>query len=339
VGHEERAAGALRVELVSGERGALQTGFCPKCGALNGADFDRCIRCGAALSTRAASVDAARSHLDGQSMLGTKLIIGGTLAIYALQMAAGFAQRPQLRAAGSAGEAIEHALLVLRFGAILVNVNAVAAEPWRLLSGVFVHYDVLHILMNMLGLANLGRIAEPAIGTARFVIAYLVTGVVGFACTILYAALYDGNYGTTAGASGAVLGVMGVVLGWLIRRRDPRWKGFAMQALLYGVVFGFVVNASKVGLLVNNSAHIGGLLCGTILGALFAGSRPRSDLWVNLLAALGVIAAVASTFLPHWSPLAERRRLSSQAPAALAPVASKDAAAPAGARPWSTPPG
>lgn len=314
---------------------ASRASFCPRCGALNGVDFDRCIRCGSAISARAASVDVARGHIDGRSLLGTKLIVGATAVIFALQLAAAIAQKQPIFDVLTFTPMRD----TLRFGAMPMSLKVIAVEPWRLLSAIFVHYSGLHFAMNMLSLSNLGRIAEPAVGTARLVIAYMITGVFGFALTMLYAALYGGSYGSTAGASGAVLGVMGVILGWLIRRRDPRWRGFAVQAVVYGVLFGFMVNASNAGFMVNNSAHIGGLLCGTIFGVIFAGARPRSDLWVNVLAALGVVVSVASILLPHWSSLADRRRLSSDAPPAVTPVASKDAAAPAAPGPSATPPG
>jgi membrane associated rhomboid family serine protease len=155
-------------------------------------------------------------------------------------------------------------------------------------------------------------------------IAYLCTGVIGFAATVVYSHFLGGSFGTTAGASGAVLGVMGIILGWMIRRRDPRWKDFAAQALFYGVLFGFVVNASSMGVMVNNSAHIGGLLSGTLFGAVYAGPRPRSDLWANLLAGVAVIACVVSLLLPHWSPLGRKTRWLSKAPVAPAPVVQRD---------------
>lgn len=318
--------------LVSDERNGPRAGFCPRCGALNGVDFDRCIRCGAALSARAVSADHARSHLDGRSLLGTKAIIGVTIVIFAFQTLATVAQKQSIITGSSTRDA-------LRFGAILVDTAAVATEPWRLISAIFVHYGVLHIGMNMLGLANLGRIAEPAVGTARFVIAYLFTGVIGFATTVLYAHFSGGTFGTTAGASGAVLGMMGVVLGWLIRKRDPRWKDFAVQALFYGVLFGFAVNASSMGIMVNNSAHIGGLLSGTLFGIAFAGARPRSDLWTNLVAGVAVVACVVSLVLPHWSPLGQKIRLLSEAPLAPSPVSARDAGSMGAEAPWSAPPG
>ncbi len=300
---------------MSGGRHEPRAGFCPNCGALNGVDFNRCVRCGAAFSPRAASGGALEGPLDGSSLLGTKLIIGATLAVFALQLASAPGQWLALLLRGSPHDA-------LRFGAMLVNEDAVAAEPWRLLSAIFVHYGILHLVMNMLGFANLGRTAEPMVGTARFIVAYLVTGIVGFAATVTYAHLYGESYGTTAGASGAVLGTMGLVLGWLLRRRDPQWKDVAVQAIFYGVIFGFAVNMSSMGVMVNNSAHIGGLVSGTLLGVLYAGGRRRTNLLANLCAAIFVVAALVSLILPHRSPLGRTRPVLTlnEAPAQGAPA-------------------
>jgi rhomboid protease GluP len=275
---------------------------CPNCRALNGVDFDRCVRCGAALAHAVTATDPIRGHVEGGSLVGTKLIIGATTFVFALQIADILASfGPTAIGAflytGSASNA-------LRFGAALLAPAYVAREPWRLLSAVFVHYGFLHFVMNMLSAANLGRIAEPLVGSARFIAAYLIAGLVGFMVTAVQVGLHGASYGTTAGASGAVLGVLGVLIGFHVRRRDPRFRAYAMQALIYGVLFGFAVNASGLGVMINNSAHIGGLTCGALLGFVYGGARPRSDLFANLLAGLCVLASIVALALAARSPVA-----------------------------------
>jgi len=273
---------------------------CASCGALNGADFNRCIRCGTALSPAAASADLLRSHIDGRSLLATKGLIGLTLAVFAFQMLVELSQHTPISDLVTKASAN----VTLRFGSMALNfpfLPGLDREPWRLLSAVFVHYGMLHVGLNMLALANLGRVAEPIVGSSRFVVAYVAAGIAGFGTSALYA-ISNGQSYSTAGASGAVLGVMGIIVGWLVRRRDPRWKQFAVQALFYGFVFGFMVNASNVGLLVNNSAHMGGLLCGVLFGAIYAGRRSRSDLWANIAAVFALLACVASLVLSQMSP-------------------------------------
>ena len=76
-------------------------------------------------------------------------------------------------------------------------------------TSVFVHFGVIHLLMNLWALVSLARIAEPMLGAARFMIAYVVTGIFGFAVTIAWGTMFGQEVGLTAGASGAVFGVMG----------------------------------------------------------------------------------------------------------------------------------
>lgn len=307
-----------------------KTRACARCGALNGADFERCVRCGAAISARAASVDQASGALDGRSLLGTKLLIGLTLLVYAGQFAAQYSRGKEISLLGGG-----HKADIVRFGALDLRPDMVAEEPWRLLAAVFVHFGVIHVGMNLMGLMSLARVAEPAVGTARFTIAYVVTGIAGFAVTVLTGLISgQGAFGFTAGASGAVFGVMGLILGFMLRRRDPRWKQFAVQAVLFSVVFGFAVNSMNAGVLVNNSAHLGGLGAGILFGLLFAGPRRAgSDLLVNVGAALALLACVASLALAQLSARWQRYDMpdpfSSRAEPA-APVITLQGASPAG---------
>lgn len=273
---------------------ADRTRPCPKCGALNGADFDRCVRCGNALSALAVSADRARKPLvDAGSLWASKVIAGFTLLVFAGQVAA------ELAAGGSVGGLLMrgNGLVALRFGALEIAPLGMP-HPLRLLSAVFVHYGVLHVGLNLLALGNLARVAEPMVGSARFAIVYVVTGVLGFATTAATSMYFDDSLRVvqTAGASGAVFGIMGLLLGTLLRRRDPRWRQFLVQAVLYAVVFGFALNASRAGIRVNNSAHIGGLVVGTLAGLVLR-DRPRSELAANFGAVVCLLASVASVAL------------------------------------------
>jgi MYXO-CTERM domain-containing protein len=215
-----------------------------------------------------------------------------------------------------------HEVDLMRFGAMPIDFEAVAREPWLLVSCVFVHFGILHIGLNMMGFSSFARISEPAIGPGRLLIAYVVSGIAGSVATIALS-MFDapGVLGsiqrlilasprgvpfvaTTAGASGAVFGVMGLVLGWLLRRRDSRWKTFAMEAVLFGVFFGFAANASPGSkIAVNNAAHLGGLITGILFGLAYAGGRRRAPSWVvNGGAALCVIVCVGSLILAQLSP-------------------------------------
>jgi len=138
-------------------------------------------------------------------------------------------------------------------------------EWWRLLTATFLHWNLLHIALNMWALWNAGRLVERLYGSAPFAGIYLASGVIGnLASTVWNPAL------TTAGASGAVFGVLGAMLACMLTDRGlpqvvvkaHRWStlGFVLLTLLLGV---FAVG-------VDNAAHVGGLVTGFMLGWLLA---------------------------------------------------------------------
>jgi rhomboid protease GluP len=275
---------------------------CPTCGALNGADFARCIRCGSGLTEPSAVTGLLGFRIDASRLWATKLIGALTALVFLGQLAAARARDGSLPIL-TGGSPID----ALHYGALIPSPEFVAAEPFRLLSSVFVHFGLLHFGLNMLAFYNLSRATEPAVGSARFTVAYVVSGIVGFATSVVWGMVTGARMGLTAGASGAIFGVMGLILGWLLRRKDPRWKQFAVQAVLYSMVFGFAVNASNVGVMVNNSAHLGGLACGLLFGLVFGGRREARSSWTDAVANVGAVicllACVASLLLAQRSPL------------------------------------
>lgn len=272
---------------------------------MNGASFDRCIRCGQALSATLETADKLGRRIDPGRLPATTAFGALCILVFAGQvaLALGRGETPGILGLSSVGQRVD----AIRFGAMISAPSLVLAEPFRLLSSVFVHFGLLHVGLNLLALSNLARVAEPAIGTARFAIGLFVTGVLGFATTAVLTA-FGGSPAVTAGASGAVFGVMGMILGLLVRRRDPRWKSFAMQAVFYSVLFGFAVNASNAGIMINNSAHLGGLVSGFALGWVFSPPRARrpgkrTELWVNVAAVATLVLSVASLALSQRSLL------------------------------------
>lgn len=224
-----------------------------------------------------------------------------TAVVFALQLALSLAAGHGVPLLSTKDPSIE-----LRLGALLADPALVAREPFRLLSAVFVHFGLLHFAMNAYAYVDLARLAESFLGPGRFAVTFVAAGAGGFAATLVAGAIFGGPVALTAGASGAVFGLMGVVLGALAARRDSRWKGFAMRAVLYSVLFGFAVNASGSGILVNNSAHVGGLAIGVVAGLL--GPRPfptrtTGTRVANVLGGLAFALSVAAVALAWRSPL------------------------------------
>jgi len=262
--------------------------LCPYCRALNSSDERRCIRCerrlpGPLLTPVLELLAAAGAA--GAPVTVLFLVIN--LAVFAA-MHTGPGQGSQLFRGASAFRLAEYGAIVSPY---------TDPEWWRMLSANFVHIGILHIAMNMFALVQIGRAAERLVGSGRYALAYVVTGVIGFAVSVWWA---DGQILATAGASASIFGLLGLLLGWLRGRRDERWKSFAVQAVVYSLAFGFLVGA-------NNAAHIGGLVAGAVIGYLFAYER-RPYQRQRLAALAGVISVLAVMFslvMARMSPISE----------------------------------
>jgi membrane associated rhomboid family serine protease len=149
----------------------------------------------------------------------------------------------------------------------LYGAGATIGEPsWRWVTAAFVHVNVLHIFMNMWVLAQIGVLAERAIGRGLFLAAYVLTGAAGNAFGTLLAFLRHERV-ASAGASGAIMGLFGVatVFAWLTHQREIA-RALAKN-VLFVLVIGFAVTAGGT-IAVDNAAHVGGLLAGAVVGGL-----------------------------------------------------------------------
>ncbi|AUG78574.1 Rhomboid family protein [Kitasatospora sp. MMS16-BH015] len=160
--------------------------------------------------------------------------------------------------------------------------GVVAGEWYRLVSAVFVHYGLLHIVMNMVSLWVLGPQLEAALGRLRYLALYLVSGVAGNALVYLVAP----GFFESAGASGAIFGLLGATA--VLFRVYRRPVGPVIALLVFNLVITFSVPH------IDWRAHIGGLVAGTAMaaGMMYA---PRANR--NLLQGLTVAAVLGAAVL------------------------------------------
>jgi rhomboid protease GluP len=135
------------------------------------------------------------------------------------------------------------------------------SQWWRLLTNCFIHIGIIHLLMNMYALFYIGLLLEPLLGRARFISAYLLTGIIASVANISY---YDLT--VSAGASGAIFGMYGVFLPLLTTDLVGKRKALLTSITVF-VLFNLVGGFSKDG--IDNAAHIGGLITGIIIGYSF----------------------------------------------------------------------
>jgi membrane associated rhomboid family serine protease len=161
---------------------------------------------------------------------------------------------------------------------------------WRTITSGFVHFSILHIAFNMYLLFILGRLLEPSIGTARFVVLYFASLLAG---SFLALALTPDS--VSAGASGAIFGVIGATFVIARGRKLDAIAGQIGILIVINLVFTFADTGVSLG------AHIGGLVAGVLCGLLIVAGEQRRYL-PNLarrdrlaieLVAMGVIAVAS----------------------------------------------
>ncbi len=169
----------------------------------------------------------------------------------------------------------EDAVFMLRHGAAFEPFIMQYHEYYRLFTSMFLHFGITHLLNNMVLLGALGWNLEVEIGRIRFLIIYLVSGVGGNILS-LYHDIYTSDPAVSAGASGAIFGIMGALLYVVIanRGRLGRLSGRGMAVMVaLSLYFGFTSSG------VDNYAHIGGLICGFLLALLlYRGKRRKMEI-------------------------------------------------------------
>ncbi len=142
---------------------------------------------------------------------------------------------------------------------------------WRLLSCCFIHIGVFHLLLNMYALLYIGVLLEPILGKARFLSAYIVTGIAASLTSLLW-----NDLTISAGASGAIFGMYGVFLAMLTTNHIEKSARKALLTSISVFVAYNLLNGMKGGG-TDNAAHIGGLLSGLIIGYIFYPSLKETN--------------------------------------------------------------
>lgn len=137
-------------------------------------------------------------------------------------------------------------------------------EQWRLATAMFLHFNLAHLLYNMLGLLTLGDTLERTIGTVRFLAVYLGGGLLGNAVSVL-AAAGERETAVSAGASGGIFAVIGALI-WCVIRRGGRLGGIRLDRMLLMAALMAAQGFLEGG--VDNAAHIGGMAGGFLLAVL-----------------------------------------------------------------------
>jgi membrane associated rhomboid family serine protease len=235
----------------------------------------------------------------GRAAVATKTLIGINVLVMLISIATGGARSV---AGGGWGGLLGSSTPLTDWGAVLgyatygpddTTLHGIAAGEWyRLITAMFLHYGVLHLLLNMYALWILGRDLERVLGPLRFTALYLLAGLGGNVAAYLFTA----PNAATAGASTAVFGLMAAI--FVILRRLKLSVAPILPIIVINVIFTFTIaNISVAG-------HLGGLAVGGIVAGIMAyAPRERRNLFqavgcglvLVLLIALAVYRTMALT--------------------------------------------
>lgn len=155
--------------------------------------------------------------------------------------------------------------VLLQYGA-LSNIPPADQEWWRLISAIFLHQGFNHLFSNSFSILVFAPPLERLMGSWRYLLLYLGSGVIGNVITLMYyQTLNDGALST--GASGAVFGVYGAFLFIALfqgMKMDESSRKTLYSLLIFGIVFSFIMPN------INWMAHLGGLAGGFLIYGLFS---------------------------------------------------------------------
>ncbi len=257
--------------------------ICPHCGTVQDRGQRTCANCGKPLSPRFWEILGRLGLVAPRFGSSTSFL---TAVIVAAYFRTGLAQGGNLLSMSPQ--------VLARFGANWAPALG-AGEWWRVSTYIFLHANLMHIVFNLIALQQIGPHIEEVFGRGRMLFYFMVTGIVAGLGSEAW-----GLYGVGIGASGALMGIMGLAAGW--GQRDGTSTGrqirnLMVQWALYTVVFGFLVRA-------DNAAHISGFAAGFLLGLV---SKPRWERrggsWVDgFMTFAGAALAVGTAILVFFPP-------------------------------------
>jgi len=177
----------------------------------------------------------------------TWILIGANIVMFIIEESKGGSTKPEV---------------AMRFGALYTPVLR-GKEYYRLITSMFLHFGVFHLFCNMWSLYNLGPIVELLFGPFWFLFIYFVSGLCGNLLTWM-AEKRTGKYAVSAGASGAVFGLLGAML---VLALMPSLRGyFSLRSILFTLLINLAYGITNRS--INMKAHAGGFLggvCSTVV--------------------------------------------------------------------------
>jgi rhomboid protease GluP len=212
----------------------------------------------------------------GAAGVGTSLFIAANVLMFVIEFVTGAS-----RAIGFEGNGRR----MFDLGAMYPPAIAINHQYWRLFTAMFLHFGLLHLALNMYGLYLFGTLVEQGLGTRRFIAIYLLSGLLASAASFAFGKPVE----LSAGASGAIFGVLGAWVAYNYRRRSMGYHRANLQGAYMLILINLVLGFSGL-LPVDNFAHLGGLISGAIAAGL---AEAGTSTGTRALYRLGGLVALA----------------------------------------------
>ena len=297
--------------------------MCRSCGAIVGAGETQCAVCGAPTTTQPA--DASHRPPDKETIRFARAVLNRPYKFtIGLLIANLFVFMLMWESSGLSFSVLSHVFpdpVLIAYGAQLNTlINGPYHQWWRVITSMFVHINLVHLLVNMFSLLMIGPFVEKLYGSAKFLVFWVVTGIAGAVGTYLTfrpglargplgTFIFRGVDGPAAGASGALFGLVGVLFVFGIKYRRELPEGFKrvfgtglLPIILINLFIGFVGRS-----FIGNSAHLSGLFAGAAVALFVDYRRPGArasiaTIWrVLQVLALAVIALGAYKIVRNFN--------------------------------------
>lgn len=157
---------------------------------------------------------------------------------------------------------------LLSKGAMYTPLVIPGGQYWRLFTCCFLHFGINHIANNMIALAAFGSVVEDEVGSVRFAIIYIISGVAGNVASLILDLKGITPLAVSAGASGAIMGIAGAFLFVLIKNKG-RLGGYTAGKIVLFLALTVYTGLRNTG--IDNVAHIAGALSGFIVAIIVYG--------------------------------------------------------------------
>jgi rhomboid protease GluP len=172
------------------------------------------------------------------------------------------------------GQLLDSRHLLLGYGADQAAAVLGEGQYWRLFTSMFLHGGVTHLLFNAWAIYQIAALFEIWLGKGRMLATYFATGLLASLTSVLWSQYRGHPEQLSVGASGAIFGLIGALIAFLARRRgqlNPAARSILSQLLFWAGINVFFL--SNLGM-IDNAAHIGGLVSGLAIGLLLRDPEP-----------------------------------------------------------------